>query len=352
MKNYLKEMKECIRLAKLAQGCTSPNPLVGCVVLNSNGEIAATGYHVKCGEYHAERDALSKLEKGQGHTLIVNLEPCCHYGKTPPCTDIIIDKGIKRVVYGMKDPNPLVAGKGLQILKDAGIEVIGPVAENECRKLNDVFIKNQTEKRTYIALKTAATIDGKIATYSGDSKWITSTNARNHVKKLRNIYDAILTSSSTVLADNPIMEHRIKVILDRELKTDFQNAKIYNQGINYVFYDENNTSSQIICPKYPKISFIPAPVRRNKLDIEYILKKIFDIGIMSVFVESGGVLNGSFLPYIDKLYQFIAPKILGDNSAKSCFDGLKAEKISECTDFKLDSVEIFSPDVLLTYYKN
>ncbi len=344
MKKYINEMKRCIRLAKLAQGYTSPNPLVGCMILDEKGKLAATGHHTQYGANHAERNALSKIKAGQGHTLIVNLEPCCHQGKTPPCTDIIIEKGIKRVVYGMKDPNPLVSGKGLQILKDAGIEIVGPILEKECRKLNEAFIKNQTENKTFVALKTSTTLDGKIATHNGDSKWITSSRARYQVRLLRKRYDAILTSSSTIIADNPTMEHRKKIILDRELKTDL-NSNIYKQGEIYVFYNNGNPTSN------ENIHYIKTPAKKNKLDIEFILNKLYELGIMSVFVEAGGEVNASFLPYIDKLYQFIAPKILGDNSGKSCFNGGKVNKISDCTDLKLEDTEIFSPDVLLTYTK-
>ena len=214
MKNYITEMNKCIELASKAVGMTSPNPMVGCVILNQNGEIISTGYHKMYGENHAERDALSKLENAKDCTLIVNLEPCSHFGKTPPCVDIIIEKGIKRVVYGMQDPNPIVAGKGLKKLKDAGIEIIGPVLEDECKKLNEVFIKNHLEKKTFISIKTATTIDGKIATHTGDSKWITSDAARLEVRNIRKKYDAILTSSATVIADNPTMLHTKKVILD------------------------------------------------------------------------------------------------------------------------------------------
>lgn len=346
MKKYVLEMKRCIKLAKISTGYTSPNPMVGCVVVNDKGKILATGHHSQYGANHAERDALLKLEDAQGATLIVNLEPCNHQGKTPPCTDIIIEKGIKKVVYGMLDPNPIVAGKGLQRLKDAGIEVYGPVLEKECRKLNETYIKNKEEGSVFVALKTAATLDGKIATHNGDSKWITSSKARYQVRLLRKKYDAILTSSSTILADNPTMEHKKKVILDRELKTDL-NSEIYKQGEIYVFHNEN------ILAKSTKnnIHFIATPVKKNKLDIEFILNKLFELGIMSVFVEAGGTLNASFMPYIDKLYYFIAPKILGDNKGLSCFNGKKVDKIIDCLNLKLDKTENLSPDILITYRK-
>lgn len=345
MKNYITEMNKCIELASKAVGMTSPNPMVGCVILNQNGEIISTGYHKMYGENHAERDALSKLENAKDCTLIVNLEPCSHFGKTPPCVDIIIEKGIKRVVYGMQDPNPIVAGKGLKKLKDAGIEIIGPVLEDECKKLNEVFIKNHLEKKTFISIKTATTIDGKIATHTGDSKWITSDAARLEVRNIRKKYDAILTSSATVIADNPTMLHTKKVILDRELKTDF-NTNIYQQGEIFVFYDEKLTAPNIL-----NIKFIPAPVKNEKLDIKYIINTLYELRIMSILIEAGGGVNASFLPYMDKLYHFIAPKILGDNNGKSCFYGEDIDKISECTNLKLENVKNYPPDILIIYNK-
>ena len=350
MKQYITQMNKCIELAKLAQGDTSPNPLVGCVIINNQGEVVSTGYHKKYGENHAERNALLKLENAKDCTLIVNLEPCSHHGKTPPCTDLIIEKGIKKVVYGMQDPNPIVAGRGLQKLKDAGIEVIGPVLEDECKKLNEIFIKNHTEKKTFIALKTATTIDGKIATYNGDSKWITSDKARAEVRNIRKKYDAILTSSTTVIADNPTMEHKKKIILDRELKTDF-NSKIYEQGEIYVYYDESQNSEILNQVQNDRIFFIPTPVRNGKLDIKYIINSLYELKIMSILVEAGGEVNASFMPYIDKLYHFIAPKILGDNSGLSCFNGTSVEKIADCTNLKLENSQIFEPDILITYTK-
>lgn len=339
-------MNKCIELARQAEGMTSPNPLVGCIILNPDGKIISTGYHQKYGENHAERDALLKIDNAKDCTLIVNLEPCSHYGKTPPCADLIIEKGIKTVVYGMQDVNPIVAGNGLKKLKDAGIEIIGPVLEKECLKLNEVFIKNQIEHKTFVALKTATTIDGKIATQCNDSKWITSDNARNEVKNIRKKYDAILTSSATVIADNPTMEHKKKIILDRTLKTDFVNTKIYKQGEIYVFYNENLTP-----PIIPNINFMPAPVKNEKLDINYILTKLYELKIMSVLIEAGGRVNNAFLPHIDKLYHVIAPKILGDNNGKSCFYGNVIEKISECTELKFEQFQSYPPDVLITYTK-
>ena len=342
-------MKKCIELAKRGEGEVSPNPLVGCVILDSNGKVISEGYHHFCGGNHAERDALLKLspQEAIGGTLFVNLEPCSHYGKTPPCADLIIEMGLKQVVIGMKDVNPIVAGNGIAKLKAAGIEVIEHVLENECKSLNEIFIKNMTQHKSFVAIKTATTLDGKTATSTGSSKWITSSLAREEVQLIRKRYDAILTSSSTILADNPTMEHKTKIILDRNLKTDFINSKIYQNGKIFVFYDKN-----IQPPSIKNIEFIATPAIDNKLDIEFILNKIYELGIMSVLVEAGGKLNGAFLEYTDKIYQFIAPKIVGDNTAMSCFDYRKVENISDARIFLIKEVKNFPPDILLTLTSN
>lgn len=342
-------MKKCIELAKRGEGEVSPNPLVGCVILDSNGKVISEGYHHFCGGNHAERDALLKLspQEAIGGTLFVNLEPCSHYGKTPPCADLIIEMGLKQVIIGMQDVNPIVAGNGIAKLKAAGIEVIEHVLENECKSLNEIFIKNMTQHKSFVAIKTATTLDGKTATSTGSSKWITSSLAREEVQLIRKRYDAILTSSSTILADNPTMEHKTKIILDRNLKTDFINSKIYQNGKIFVFYDKN-----IQPPSIKNIEFIATPAIDNKLDIEFILNKTYELGIMSVLVEAGGKLNGAFLEYTDKIYQFIAPKIVGDNTAMSCFDYRKVENISDARNFLIKEVKNFPPDILLTLTSN
>lgn len=335
-------MKKCIELAKLGEGNTSPNPLVGCVILDKSGNEIAAGYHARYGGNHAERDALLKISAGEGDTLIVNLEPCSHYGKTPPCADFIIEKKIKRVVIGMTDPNPIVSGRGIEKLKKAGIEVITGVLEDECKKLNEVFVKNMTQNKPFIAIKTAATLDGKIATSTGSAKWITSDAAREEVKNIRNRYDAIMTSSATILADNPTMAHRKKIILDRKLKTNLE-SPIYKDGEIYLFNAELDMFEG-------GVNFIKTPVKEEKLDLNFIFEKAFELGIKSILVESGGHLNGEVLPYADKIYHFIAPKITGDNSSLSCFDFRNITDISQSLNFKFDEVKMFPPDILLTYY--
>ena len=342
--NYENYMKKCIELAKNGEGQTSPNPMVGCVVLDKNENEISTGYHHKYGDNHAERDALLKLHNGEekGGTLIVNLEPCSHHGKTPPCADLIIERGLKKVVIGMQDVNPIVAGNGINKLQKAGIEVISGIMEEECKKLNEIFIKNMTQNKCFIAIKTATTLDGKIATSNGSSKWITSSAAREKVKEIRNCYDAIMTTSSTILADNPTMLHRKKIILDRKLKTNLE-APIYKNGEIYLF---NETLDMF----EGGVNFIKTPVKANKLDLEVVFERAYELGIKSILIESGGILNGSALKYADKIYHFIAPKITGDNSSLSCFNFQKINDINNSLNFEIESIEHFEPDILLTYY--
>jgi diaminohydroxyphosphoribosylaminopyrimidine deaminase / 5-amino-6-(5-phosphoribosylamino)uracil reductase len=361
MTNYDKYMKKCIKLALKGDGKTSPNPLVGCVVLDKDNKEIAIGYHKAYGKAHAEADALSKLcdEESQGSTLIVNLEPCSHWGKTPPCADLIIKKGVKKLVIGMQDPNELVAGKGIEKCKEAGIEVITDVLHDEVLQLNEVFIKNHTKKACFVAIKTATTMDGKIATITGSSKWITSEKARNEVQKIRNRYDAILTTSSTIIMDNPSMtcnlkggKNPTKIILDRELKTDFS-SKIYNSSGEkiYIAVDEDidkaKTDSIPTC-----VVVIKCPTHNCKLDMSFLLQKLFETGINSVLIEAGGKLNGELvsLGVVDKIYQFIAPKILGDEKGINAFEGRIIKEISDSLNFKVSNIHAFYPDVLVTYY--
>ena len=330
MKDDTKYMEMCLKLALKGKGKVSPNPMVGCVVLDKNGVLVSKGYHKKYGQNHAERDALLKLKsnEAEGGTLYVNLEPCSHYGKTPPCADLIIERKISRVVIGMKDVNPKV--DGIKKLQDAGIEVKTGVLEDEAKFLNRVFIKNITKKLPYVVLKTATTMDGKISTFNGDSKWITSEEARREVYKMRKEFDCIMTSSATVIADNPKMEHTFKCILDTNLRTD-KNSKIFEQGEIYIASKENT------------------PLKDGKLDLNQVLKDLYKRGICSVFAECGGTLAGSLLKegLIDEIYQFVAPKIVNDNSAMSCFDGDNVEKISRAKNVTIYDVDRIGPDLLI-----
>lgn len=325
-----KYIKMCFALAKRGQGKVSPNPMVGCVVLDKNGNIVSKGYHKKYGENHAERDALLKLKnnEAEGGTLYVNLEPCSHYGKTPPCVDLIIEHKIRRVVYSLDDPNPKVDGK--KILENAGIEVTRGILKEEAAFLNRIFLKNMNKHLPYVVLKTATTMDGKISTSTGSSKWITSEKSRAEVYKMRKEFDCIMTSSNTIIADNPKMEHKFKCILDKDLRTD-SNFEIYKQGKIYVA-NKNNT-----------------PLKNGNLDLLSVMQELYKQGICSVFVECGGTLAGALLKegLIDEIYQFIAPKILNDNLGNSCFNGDKISSINQSKNLNIYDVKIIPPDILI-----
>lgn len=342
---YEEYMKKCFELAKQGLGKTSPNPMVGCVVLDKNGKEISTGYHAKYGENHAERDALLKLKNGEEEdgTIIVSLEPCSHYGKTPPCVDLIIERKLKKVVFAMNDPNPIVSS--VQKLEENGIEVLSGVLEEEAKALNEVFVTNMTLKRPFVALKTATTLDGKVSTRTGDSKWITSSIARDKGHELREIYDAILTTSNTVLADNPNFNNKQKILIDRTLKVP-TNMNFFKTGKIFIVHDETLTPSENL----PNLEYIPCPTINGQIDITSLLKILFEKKIMSIFVEAGGNFNGSIidLGIVDKIYQFIAPKILADNTGQSAFTGRNVQLIKDCVEFKMQSVEQIGNDVLIT----
>lgn len=357
LKEYKKLMKRCIKLAQKSEGCVSPNPLVGAIVFDDDFRIISEGRHEKYGENHAERNAiLNAKEDLKGKSIIVNLEPCSHYGKTPPCADLIIEKGIKRVIVGMVDPNIKVAGNGIKKLKEAGIEVVTGVLEKECAELNEIFLKNHIEKQPFVTIKTATTMDGKIATKTGSSKWITDEVSRYEVQKLRNKYDAILTSSSTVIKDNPSMTCRMKngrnpvrVVLDTNLVTS-KDSKIYNDdGTRVIIIIGKHVSSKKI-EEYPQnVEFIKCPLKDGHIDIKKAVEILYDKGIMSILVEAGSKLNNAFVQekLADKLIQFIAPKILADNDGISFIQGCDRNEISECNNLILTSTKCLKNDIMI-----
>ncbi len=308
-------------MARSGAGYTAPNPLVGAVLVNSNGEIVARGAHLKYGEAHAEINCFNNFEHSGGKnfsnlTLFVNLEPCSHQGKTPPCTELIIKKGVKKVVVAMADPNPLVSGKGIKALRDAGIEVETGVLEKEAKELNRVFIKNITTQKPYVAIKTATTLDGNIATLNGSSKWITSESARKYVRKLRAEFDALMTGSGTVLADNPTFKPAKNIfVIDRQKKID---------------------------PR-PNMTLI-----RDFESFDILFKKLYKNGVYSLLVEAGSGLNSEIIKAgeVDFLYQFIAPKIMGHGLGFA--DGIEIFDINSALKLKNLKVKNFTPDILIT----
>lgn len=304
-------MQKCISLAKKAKGKVEPNPYVGAVVYDEDSDsIISCGYHQKFGSNHAEVNAINNAKGNtKNKTLIVNLEPCSHWGKTPPCADLIIESGIKKVVIAQVDPNPSVNKKGVKKLTDAGIEVISGVLEKEARELNKVFNKNFSTNLPYIMLKTATTLDSKIALENGKSKWITNEKARQAVQKLRSEYQAIMTASGTVLADNPRLDVRIKnkkspirIIFDPNNKIPFSCNVFKNDSVRIILIN----NSKIPCMNN---------VEQIKFSGNYTLlfKDLYKRGIYSIMVEAGVGFNSILLKnkLVDEINQFVAPKIFG-----------------------------------------
>lgn len=319
-------MQRVLEFAEKGRGKVSPNPMVGCVIVKNN-RILAEGYHQKFGGPHAEIMALGKVKSPSllhGATLYVNLEPCVHFGKTPPCMPVVRNSGIKRIVVGMKDPNPLVSGRGIRALREAGIQVIVGCLENTCAKLNEVFIRNMKTGLPFVAVKVAMSLDGKNATKTGESKWITSQTSRKLVKKLRAGYDAILVGKNTVLQDNPVLSAQgrepIRIILDSSLETPIS-AKVYRNE-NVIVATTNKASRrkrETFLKKGVTLRIFPRKIQLRSFLHWLSVEK----NIKSVFVEGGSKTFGSFFDekLVDKVYFFIAPKIIGGEKAKSAVAG-------------------------------
>lgn len=353
-------MRRAIELAKKGAGFVNPNPMVGCVIVKDD-KIIGEGYHEYYGGFHAERNALTNCKFDcKDATVYVTLEPCCHHGKTPPCTDIIIEKGVKKVVVGILDPNPLVSGKGVSILQDAGIEVVTGVEEEAIRELNKVFLKFIKTKRPYVLLKTAMTLDGKIASYSGDSKWITNEKSRNLVHKLRSEMMAIVTGIGTVKSDNPLLNCRlegkahqpIRVIVDSNasISLDSQIVKTAHEYRTILAVRNNHADKEKMeSLKSLGIEILCCEMKENHVDINDMMMKLGEKGIDSLLLEGGSTLNAAFLQNrcVDEVYAFIAPKIIGGENSKSPIGGEGIELMKDAIILKDIKIERFDDDVLI-----
>ena len=375
-------MRRAIELAKKGGGYVHPNPLVGCVVVN-DGEIIAEGYHDKYGEFHAERNALLRCQsETKGALLYVTLEPCCHYGKTPPCTEIIIEKGIKKVFVGILDPNPLVAGKGVKILRDAGIEVEVGLCEEEIRELNKVFLKYITTKRPYVIMKTAMTLDGKIAAVTGDSRWVTNEQSRKLVHELRSELSGVIVGIGTVLADDPMLnvrlegEHHqpIRIVVDSNLRIPIDSqlvntAKEYRTIVACCHFDRseaersevekssinenklNDSVKQGFLDKLEMtgVEVIECQSNNGHVDINDLMCKLGSMGIDSILLEGGGTLSAAFLEAgcVDEVWAFVAPKIIGGAAAKTPVLGKGIEKMSDAIQLQNIDIQNINGDILI-----
>jgi diaminohydroxyphosphoribosylaminopyrimidine deaminase / 5-amino-6-(5-phosphoribosylamino)uracil reductase len=326
-------MSRCLSLAELGAGTVSPNPMVGAVVLDAQGRKVGEGYHQRAGEAHAEVIALEQAgEKAKGGTLYVNLEPCNHYGRTPPCTQKIIESGIQRVVCGTLDPNPLVAGAGRDLLQNSRISVRYGFLEKECKKLNEIFFHYITTKTPFVTVKLGLTLDGKIANRHGESKWLTGSFSRQYVHHLRQTYDAILTTAETVLIDNPqlnvrdipnIRKQPIRIVLDRQFRLNTERYQVFkgDSPVWVVTSKANHNKAHAQKAKAQGLKVIEVDEVGNALNLRALFQQLGELEISSVFVEAGGRMAQSLLEegIANKFYLFYAPKTLRDVMAKSAF---------------------------------
>ena len=369
--NHEHWMAKAIQLAEKGRYTTHPNPRVGCVLVKDD-QIVGQGFHLKSGEAHAEINALNNAkENGQdvkGVTAYVTLEPCSHQGKTGPCADALIKAGVARVVFGMKDPNPEVSGRGLAKIKKAGIEVIGPIQELECEALNHGFIKRMTEGLPYIRVKLAMSVDGRTAMESGESQWITGSEARLDVQRLRAQSDAIITGIGSVLTDNPSMTVRIdsndqqadpkkvrqplRVIMDSALSIVPEAKILYPASQACVFSIEEDLEAEhleVLEKKGVTVRFSPRG-EDGRLDLLDAMEQLADAGINEVLLETGAELAGSFLEegLVDEIIVYMAPKLLG-SSARPLFN-LPLDTMDEALDLTLKSVRQVGQDLRLVYH--
>lgn len=337
MSNDKKYMQLAIDLAKKGEGRTSPNPIVGAVIVK-NRRIIGVGYHKKAGMPHAEVNALKAAGKAaRGAALYVNLEPCDHFGRTPPCTDAIIKSGIKKVIIGMKDPNPLNNGRGIKKLKNHGIKVITRILEKEAESINKPYIKFITKKMPYITVKVAQSLDGKIAAKTGDSKWISSEDSRRYVHRLRAGADAVMVGANTVLKDDPELLSRVsvcrqplRVIVDGSRRIPVS-AKIFSND------------------QYPVILASSICGASKRTDLVALMKALAKRGIINIIVEGGGELIAGLIErgMVDKLLIFIAPKVIGGRGAITAVEGTGCARIKDAVNFNIVSVRYFKKDILI-----
>ena len=354
-------MREALRIAAYASGRTTPNPLVGAVIVKDN-RIVGQGWHRKAGTEHAEIHALHQAgELAKGADIYVTLEPCSHYGKTPPCCQAIIKARIKKVIVAMTDPNPLVAGNGLKELKAAGIEVVEGVCRDEAEKLNEVFLKWIVHKMPFIVVKTAMTLDGKIATVSGDSKWITNEKSRKFVHQLRDLYDGILIGIGTVLADNPTLTTRldhlgknpVRIIVDSKARIPLDSIVITDKSAHTILaVTERASQEKIAALLQVGIEVIVTKEKADRVDLSDLLKILAEKNICSILVEGGSRINYSFFVehLVDKVHCFIAPKIIGGTDAASPVGGKGTFYMKDAYQLNDITTERFDEDILITGY--
>jgi len=353
-------MKRALHLAEKGRGRTSPNPMVGAVLVK-RGKVVGEGYHTRAGEPHAEIVAIKNAgEKAKGATLYLNLEPCTHYGKTPPCAPAVIEAGVRKVVVGIEDPNPLVKGRGVARLKQAGLDVKVGTLEKECRRINEAFCKYIVQHEPFVILKMAATLDGKLATRNGESQWITGETSRRFVHRLRDQVDGVVVGIGTVLKDDPMLTARIRggrdpyrIVFDSRLRIP-ENAKVVDLSPSKTIVATTEMASQDKIERLRKkgVRVLISDSKSGKVDLKSSLLKLGELGLMSLLVEGGSQINGSFLDegLIDKIFLFLSPKLIGDPLAPGIFSGEGVLHLRETFFITELKVRRMGEDILLEGY--
>lgn len=350
-------MRLALQLAGKGCGWTAPNPMVGAVIVK-NGRVIGQGWHEKYGALHAERNALAACsESPEGATMYVTLEPCCHYGKQPPCVDAILEAKIGRVVVGSADINPRVSGKGIQILREHGISVTEHVLRAECDKLNEVFFHYIATKKPFVVIKYAMTMDGKIATYTGASKWITGEAARAHVQQQRHQYTAIMVGVGTVLADDPMLTCRIpdgkqpiRIICDTRLRTSLTAQVVTSaRQIPTILATCCTDLEKRMAYEKAGCHVVMANEKEGHVDLGYLMEKLGQAQIDSILLEGGGMLNWAALEsgIVQKVYTYIAPKLFGGQGAKTPIEGLGVKIPAEAFYLKNSRISQLGEDFLI-----
>lgn len=356
-------MQMVLELARRGCGQTSPNPMVGAVVVK-DGEVVGEGYHLKAGTPHAEVIALREAgKKAVGATLYINLEPCCHCGRTGPCTEAILAAGVKRVVVAMLDPNPLVCGRGISFLKQHGLEITAGVLEKEARLLNEVFVKYITTGRPFVVLKAAMSLDGKIAAYTGESQWITGPQARRNGHRLRQWYDAILVGINTVLSDDPSLTVRlpkekgkdpVRVIMDSLARTPVKARVITQLSDSYtiIAITERAPLERVAALEKAGAQVLVVPGGSPQVDLVSLMNELARREITSVLIEGGGEVNASALAsgIVDKVVWFIAPKIIGGREAPGPVGGRGISRLADAGRIENLTVSRCGEDICLEGY--
>lgn len=353
-------MKRVLRLAEKGKGRTSPNPMVGAVLVKA-GKVVGEGYHAKAGEPHAEIVALGQAGRNaKGAMLYINLEPCTHYGRTPPCAPRVIEAGIKKAVIGMEDPNPMVRGKGIHSLRNAGIEVLTGILGKECRTLNEAFCHYIVERKPFVILKVAATLDGKIAARSGESKWVSGELSRRFVHRLRDQVDGVLVGIGTVLRDDPLLTARVKgardpfrIILDSRLRIP-EGAKVVRNSPSRTIIASTRAAPEKKIESLEKkgVRILIGESKAGRVDLRSCLHRLAEMGLVTLMVEGGSQINGAFLDerLFNKFLLFLSPRLMGDPQAIGMFGGKGFKHLNDAIPLERIKTRKIGEDILVEGY--